>query len=257
MSRQLLIYETAVPVVHTRHARAAVEPDGNYAFSAGINAVPLTAVEFARAASEYPLVFVAQGEEVMATAVLGIRGKQNLFVAADGSWQGRYVPAFLRRYPFVFSNSRDGKTLTLCIDESSSMFNQDGRGQRLFGDDGKPSAYVERVLKFLQEYQAHFTRTQAFARRLRDLKLLEPMQAEIVTTGGAKSALSGFLAVDRAKLRDLPGEDLAKLAKTDELELTYLHLHSLRNFEGIKDRMQGSLASAGAEETVETSPATS
>lgn len=256
MSKQLLIYETAVPVAHTRHARAAVELRANYSFSAGINAAPLTAVEFARAAGEYPLVFVAQGDEVMPAAVLGIRGNRNLFVAADGSWQGRYVPAFLRRYPFVFSGSGDGKTLTLCIDEASSMFNQEGRGQRLFGDDGKPSAFVERVLKFLQEYQAHFTRTQVFARRLRDLKLLEPMQAEIVTSTGAKTSLSGFLAVDRAKLRDLPGEELSRLSKTAELELAYLHLFSLRNFEGIKDRMLGSLE-GGDEAVPEASAATS
>ena len=38
-----------------------------------------------------------------------------------------------------------------------------GRAQRLFGD-GKPTPYVENVLKFV-EYQAQFKRTQAFCAR--------------------------------------------------------------------------------------------
>ena len=49
------------------------------------------------------------------------------------------------------------------------------------------------------------------------------------------------MAVNRAKLRDLSGEQLSALAKTDELELLYLHLYSLRNFADMKDRLIGSL----------------
>ena len=126
-------------------------------------------------------------------------------------------------------------------------FNREGRGQRLFGDDGKPSAYVERVLKFLQEYQAHFERTRLFCRQLKDLNLVEPMQATVTTPTGTKQALGGFLGVQRERLRALSGETLSKLARTDELELLYLHLHSLRNFNEVTDRFIGRLASeAGA-----------
>ncbi len=45
------------------------------------------------------------------------------------------------------------------------------------------------------------------------------------------------MAVNRDKLKALPGETLAELAKTDELELIYLHLHSLRNFEHLRVRL--------------------
>ena len=61
---------------------------------------------------------------------------------------------FVRRYPFVFAKSDDEQRFNLCIDEKFSGFNGDGRGERLFADDGKPTAYVENILKFLQEYQA-------------------------------------------------------------------------------------------------------
>ncbi len=241
MPKQLLIYESAVPVSMARHRAVSYQPIGNFAFTAGINAVPLMAVEFIRAATEYAIVFTAAGDDVLPVAVLGVRPEQNLYLSADAQWQAKYVPAFVRRYPFVFSASADGKTLTLCVDESHPGFNREGRGQRLFGADGKPSAYVEQVLKFLQDYQAHFERTRAFGQRLKELKLLEPMQANVTTPAGDTVALGGFMAVPRDRLRALGGDALAALAKTDELELLYLHLYSMRNFSDVKDRYIGSL----------------
>jgi hypothetical protein len=215
--------------------------DRTYAFSAGVNAVPLMAVEFIRAATEYAIVFAATGEDVLPATVLGVRPDQNLYLSADAHWQAKYIPAFIRRYPFVFSASDDRKTLTLCIDESHPGLNREGRGQPLFGADAKPTAYTAQVLKFLREYQAHFERTRAFCKRLKDLGLLEPMQAQVTTPQGEKLTLGGFMTVSRAKLRALDGEALAALAKTDELELLYLHLYSMRNFSSVKDRLFGSM----------------
>jgi len=125
----------------------------------------------------------------------------------------------------------------LCVDEAFSGFNREGRGQRLFGEDGKPTPYVDNVLKFLQEYQAQFNRTRAFCRKVKELNLLEPMQAQIATDKGERLSLGGFWAVNRAKLKALDGEKLAELAKTDELELLYLHIQSMRNFLVLKDRL--------------------
>jgi len=252
MAKQLLIYESAVPISATRHNDTFFEPVANYAFSAGVNAVPLMAVEFIRAATEYAIVFAAAGEDILPAAVLGVRPEQNLYLSADAQWQAKYIPAFIRRYPFVVSTSTDRKTLTLCIDESHPGLNRDGRGQRLFGDDGKPSAYTEQVLKFLKEYQAHFERTRVFGKRVKDLGLLEPMQAQVTTPKGEKLSLGGFLAVSRTKLRALDGEALTSLAKTDELELLYLHLYSMRNFNEVKDRLIGSLVEAGQPSPAET-----
>jgi hypothetical protein len=98
-------------------------------------------------------------------------------------------------------------------------------------------------MKFLQEYQAHFDRTRRFGKRLQELSLLEPMQLTVTTPAGTKQALGGFLGVQRERLRNLGGDALASLARTDELELLFLHLHSLRNFNEVKDRYIGALAS--------------
>lgn len=255
MAKQLLFYESAVPLNSGRHRDWSFAPVPDFAFAAGVNAVPLTAIEIPAAASEYAIVFTGAGEDVMPVAVLGVRRDQNLYVSADARWQAKYVPAFIRRYPFVFATSADKQTLTLCIDETHPGFNSEGRGERLFAEDGKPTPYAERVLDFLKEYQAHFERTRHFGRRLRDLGLLEPMEAVVTLPGGEKVPMNGFFGVSREKLRALEGADLAALAKTDELELVYLHLASLRNFNDVKDRFVGALGASGPAPAAVAEPA--
>jgi len=47
-----------------------------------------------------------------------------------------------------------------------------------------------------------------------------------------------------SRLKALPPETLADMAKTDELELIYMHLHSLRNFDLLRDRLEHKPADA-------------
>jgi hypothetical protein len=255
MATQLLLYETVVPLSYGRHENSAVEIGGDYGFSRKVNSVPLMAVEFPEAASEYAIVFTGTQGKIMPAVILGMRGQENLFVSKDAIWRAKYIPAFVRRYPFVFSLTPDEKRFMLCVDEAFSGFNREGRGERLFGNDGKPTPYVDNILKFLQGYQRQFRLTQTFCQNLAELDLLEPMQAQAELASGEKLSLSGFMAVNRSKLKAVPGDKLAELAKTDELELLYLHLHSMRNFMGLKDRLAGQEAGEiGGEQTEEQAP---
>lgn len=251
---QLLIYETAVPVSSGRHGKASIELRKGYGFARGINSVPLMAVEFPQAAPEYAIVFAQNGAEVLPVVILGARSGENLYVKEDDSWNANYLPAFVRRYPFIFSANEDGKTFTLCVDEAFQGLNYLGRGEPLFDAEGKQTPYVDNVLQFLQEYRAHFLRTQAFCRKLVELDLLEPMRAQF-TLGSEKMSLGGFQAVDRAKLKALSGDTLAQLAATDELELIYLHLQSMRNFSVVKDKLVLTRSQQPREEQVEEAPA--
>lgn len=246
MTIQQLLYQNAVPVSSGRHAGCHVEAGTGYDFARHVNSLPLVAVEFPHAAAEYTIVFAGDEKAVMPAVILGLRAKENLFLDEAAAWKAQYVPAFARRYPFIFSSTEGSDTLTLCIDEAYSGFNRDGRGAALFGADGKPSEYTQNVLAFLQDYQAQFLRTQAFCGKLKDLGLLDPMQAQITTGGGEKLSLTGFLTVNRDRLKALSGEALSDLAKTDELELVYLHLHSMRNFQPLLERLDRVIKGATA-----------
>lgn len=254
MTTQLLIYETAVPVSSGRHSKCSVEVGKGFGFTSKINSVPLMAVEFAAAAFEYAIVFAQSAEDVVPVVILGARQSENLYLGDGDTWRAKYVPAFIRRYPFVFSPSADGKTFTLCVDEAFQGLNYLGRGQALFEADGKHTPYVDNVLKFLQEYRAQFERTQAFGKKLKALDLLEPMLAEFTLPSGEKMSLGGFQAVERKRLKALPPETLAQLAASDELELIYLHLQSMRNFNEIKERLIGNAATGASAAAAAAAP---
>lgn len=236
MSKSLLIYERAVPVNRDRHRGWGVKSGDNYDFARDVNSMPLLGVEFRSAAGEYPIVFSGSNEQVMPAILLGIRESHNFFVDDAGTWEARYIPAFARRYPFVFSSSDNGETLTLCIDEEFSGINQQGDGERLFDDQGERTPYLNKVLEFQQEFQKHYRRTQEFCNRLKELNLLEPAHAQFKFDSGEKMSLSGFSVVNRDRLRELDGDKLSQLAVTDELELIYLHLMSLNNIYDLAGR---------------------
>jgi hypothetical protein len=198
----------------------------------------LTAVEIPLAAREYTIVFVANEDAVSPVVVLGVDGSQNQYLDENLAWNANYIPAFVRRYPFVFSQSQDGKQFTLCVDEDWAGCNREARGQALFDDKGEQTEYLQNLLKFLGDYQTQALRTQAYCTKLKELDLLEPMQAQIVLPGGEKRAIGGFLGATRKKIKALDAEKLAELVKTDELELTYLQMASLNNLNTVVNRTQ-------------------
>lgn len=232
---QMLFYENVVPVSKERHKDLSVERV-DFDFASNINAVPLAAVEVPLAAREYTIVFLSSDEAVSPAVILGAGGTENQYLDEKKAWKADYIPAFVRRYPFVFSQSQDGSQLTLCVDETWSGCNREGRGQRLFTDEGEQTPYLQNMLKFLGDHQAQSVRTQAYCKKLKELDLMEPMQAQITLPGGEKRSLGGFLSVSRAKIKALDAEKLAELVKTDELELCYLQMASLKNLSSVVSR---------------------
>jgi len=230
---QMLFYENVSAVSPQRHGDLSIDRE-DFTFAANVNSVPLMAVEMTAAASEYTIVFAGDENNVMPVVILGLEGTKNYYVGKDGNWTADYIPAFVRRYPFVFAQNEN--QFTLCVDEDWSGCNREGKGQRLFDDAGERTEYLNRMLKFLEESQAHFARTQTYCNRLKELELLEPMKADFTFPGGEKKSLGGFMAISREKLKNLEPEKLAELAKTDELELTYIHLLSMNNFRRVMER---------------------
>jgi hypothetical protein len=239
MAIQALFYARATPVSSQRHSDWCVDSSAKYRFAGGVNAVPLITVEMAAAAREYTIVFAGSAEALTPVILLGFENQENVYLAEDGGWSAKYIPAFVRRYPFVFSRNEDGNSFTLCIDESWAGCNQEGRGQRLFDDQNKPTPYIENVLGFLKEFQRQSERTQEYCNKLKALDLLDPGQLQFTMPGSAEKTLRGFMAVNRDKLKALSPQALSDLAQTDALELTYTHLLSMNNLSLMFERGAG------------------
>jgi hypothetical protein len=249
MATQLMFYERVIPVSSQRHRNWSIEGGNHYEFARHVNSVPLVAVEIPHAAREYTIVFAGTKEAIVPVVILGIKDQENLYLTEEGGWTADYVPAFVRRYPFVFSTTPDGSQYTLCVDESWGGCNQEGRGERLFDEQGERTPFLQRLLSFHSDYQRSAKVTQDYCNKLKELELLDPKEANFTLAGGETAKLRGFMAVSREKLNALPAETLAELAKTGALELTYAHLLSMNNLSLVANRVSKrneSLTEAGA-----------
>lgn len=246
MTRQMLIYDRVVPLSRVAHRDLSVRQTAGFGFARGTNSVPVVDVEFARAAAEMPVVFARTDAGLVSVALLGIERDSNHFVAADDRWDGRYVPAFFRRYPFVFAAQPGSDRLTLCIDEGFAGLNDKGLGERMFDAEGAETGYTRNVLRFAEEYQAVFARTEAFCRRLDDSGLLDEARIDYTLTDGRKGAVTGFLRVSAERLRALPDAQVLTLFRAGDLDLIQAHLVSMNQVEALIARYRPAPAPTGA-----------
>ena len=235
-----LFYKKVVPLNKEVHGELFLEGIEGYQHTKETNSVYIAAIEFLRVSKEYPIVF-AQGadEKVFPVALLGLRKNENLFVDDKGNWTANYIPAYVRRYPFILATPDEKKsTFTGCIDESFPGFNTAKEGKPLFNESGEQLEILNQAVDFLKDYQAHVDLTTLFCENLSKLGILEPMQANMEFADGEKGALGGFMGINREKLKALKPAQLAELLKSDQMELIFAHLGSLNNIDGLMKRLK-------------------
>lgn len=239
--KKLLIYEDVVPVTRQAHGNLSLKKGKTFEFARQTNAVPLVVAEFPQVAQDYAIVFTETSEGIVPAAVLGARTDENAYITADGTWDAPYVPAFVRRYPFVFAADEKAETFTLMVDPTYPGLNKDGKGERLFDADGAQTTFLDNTLAFLKEYQALFNHTRGLATKLNEMGLLEPVEARLPLPKDPQRRLTGFKIVNREKLKALDADVVSQMLKSDEMELIFLHLFSLRNLARLQEKMAAAM----------------
>ncbi len=210
----------------------------SFNFVRDTTAVLLGAIEFAEAAREYPIVFIRSPDGKMRPVVLlGVRSGENLFVDEHGKWDGQFIPAFVRRYPFVMSEDGAAGQLLVCIDEECPALNGE-KGEVLIDDAGNLQPRMNEVMQFLQNFQNEFARTEQLARQLDELGFFVQQGARFDTSSGQTFQLNDFYIIDEAKLNQLPDDKLPALFRSGALGMVYLHLASLGNMRRLLDRIK-------------------
>lgn len=231
---EMIFYERVVALNDQTHAKLRVRPATSFAYAARTNSVPLLSSEFFECAREYPIVFARGEAGPVAAALLGLREAENLYVGKDGAWDARYIPAFVRRYPFVPGKGAQGELL-VCIDEASECFDTT-EGEPLFLQ-GKPTPQLEHAMKFLAEFHQAATTTELLGRRLQDLGVLRQADSVAQLTDGTQFRLNGLNVVDESKLRALDRDIVQELFVSGGLAVIYAHLMSLGNLGALVDRL--------------------
>lgn len=236
----LLFYKKPTALNASLHSNLKFVNEANsYQFAHATNSVILAGVEFIEACKEYPIVFTRASNGVaVPAAVLGVSNEQNLFVNEAGEWDARYIPAFVRRYPFVLAESGEAgkETLTVCYDAESTNFSNE-TGEPLFDADAQPTELLSNTMKLLQAYHEQTKRTAEMMALLDEHQLLRPMNMRMELNRGDQFALEGLLIVDESKLSELSAEVIHQLQQAGFMGWIYAHLISLSNFARLLDRV--------------------
>lgn len=237
---EVLFYERPVPLNREGHKDLRIKSMNNVGFAASAHSVPLTVAEFGPAARDFPILFGGNSlEDAGPLAMLGLHQSENAFIDANGQWeQGAYIPAFIRRYPFVLAEKpegAEGDDFTVFLDEAYPGFGTE-EGDRLFNEDGTDTDTLKNAVQFLGEFQEHVKRTQAFTQRLRELDLLEPRSAQI-QDGENTMVINGLFVVNEEKLRALDEKVAHELLADGSMGWIYAHLLSLSNIDRLKLRV--------------------
>ncbi len=219
------LYSNPEPLHPERHGKLAIRKDFNFGFARGINAVPANAVEMPDLCHVCPIGF-APGGNAAPIALIGLRHNENLFVDEQGRWmKDTYIPAYIRRYPFVFAEVPGKDDLTLCVDVADHAVEEREEG-RFFNDDGTPSDFAKFGFDFCKTFQAHLQYTDAFCKALLECDVLVDQTITINLGEGQQAKFSGFRAIDEKKFAALPDEKFVEFRNQGWLPLVYAHFFS-------------------------------
>ncbi|HXV24701.1 MAG TPA: SapC family protein [Alphaproteobacteria bacterium] len=239
-----MFYRAPRPLDSRRHAGKRLRAVTDLGFARATNAMPLNGIEFLLAVKHYPIVFTAS-DPAAAVAVVGLRERENLYLRSDGSWEpGAYVPAYVRRYPFIFLEDRERGQFVLCIDEAAEALSE-VEGELLFDGD-QPGPAGTRARDFCTAFQGQNQATRAFADAVAATGLLVENRAQIVLKDGRAMGVAGFRVIDEAKFNALPDETILDWRRKGWLPLVYCHLISASNWANLVDRAAADPAGSAA-----------
>jgi hypothetical protein len=231
-----LFYNSVAPLSSQLHPTHGLKPRTDLEFTRRTHAIPVTVDEFAVVQRFYPIVF-GLGENPAPLALVGLQEGHNLYLGADGQWEANhYVPAFVRRYPFMLARlSPQTEELSLCFDDKSGQV-EAGAGEPLF-NGADPTDTTKGVLAFCEQFEQAVFRTRAFMDELAKLDLLMDGEVTIQRDGLAEPAVyRGFRMIAEDRLQNLRGDQARKLVQSGMLGLGYAHLFSLSLISGLFEK---------------------
>ena len=243
-----VLYRDLVPLSSTEHADWGTKALDGAHFLKDHHAIPVTVDEFVQVQRHFPIIF-ADAENPVPLALMGLNEGVNVFLDDDGKFSERvYVPAYIRRYPFMLAQlGQNPNELSLCFDPTSGAVAPDGDFLKLF-ENGEPSQGTKDILQFCEQFEQSAQRTGAFVKELMDNDLLMDGEVTIQPEGASQPHVyRGFKMVNEEKLRDLRGDQLRKMMQSGMITLIQAHIFSLDLMKDVYGRqaIQGKVPAIG------------
>jgi hypothetical protein len=195
--------------------------------------------EFRSVQAFYPILFHRDERgEFYPVALFGFETGENLFLDQQG-WHARYVPAMIRRQPFLIAfqggDEQGGeRRRMLSLDMDSPRVSKE-RGTPLFEPLGGRTPFLEEMATLLETLYHGAELNRKFVAALQEHELIESVTFDIALDDGSRNQLLGFYAIDEEKVRALSDEALGKLSREGFLMPLFMMLASTMNVRTLVD----------------------
>jgi hypothetical protein len=249
LTGQVMFYRKPEPLSLERHRSLGVKQiPAPFSFLKTAHAVPITVSEFGVVATCFPIIFV--GTDKTPVAVMGVRQNENEYVDASGQPDpDTYIPAFVRRYPFVFASDPKSDKLLLCVDTEAAMVSSSPDVPFFEGE--KASKFTEDAIEFCKEFERQRRATTEFVEMLDKASLFEQKSVAFTPrdqqgNAGATQKIADYWAISEEGLNALPEGKFQDIRNTGALAAVYAHMVSLMNWQRVIQRTMRRLSTQAA-----------
>ncbi|WP_010163290.1 SapC family protein [Sphingomonas sp. PAMC 26617] len=188
-----------VQLSREQHAGLRIDPAKAAATAANVHLVRIVRSEIRKAAAQYPLFFIKDGETgaFHLAALMGLEPHENLFWDGDTLDAG-YVPLNLLRQPF-YIGGEDALAGVICVDLDSPALDPAG-ARAIVEADGSDSPYIAQVQAMLGDLARGQAPTQALVDLAVSLKLVIEISLDITFDNGARCTPTGLYGIDQRAL---------------------------------------------------------
>ena len=223
------MFKNLIALKFSDHRNLRVFESNDYGFAKAETLVPMVYDEMADIAREYPIIF-PRNDSGLPCALLGLEPGKNAYVAEDGRWLATYIPAHVRRYPFMFASTdsqADKDRFVVAFDADAEHF-KNPNGHQVFTPDGRPTYHMENRFALLQQMQKVIARTIELVKALENAGLLVE-QTVTIKRADQTNQITGFRVIDEKALNALADDIFLELRRSGALSLVYAHLLSWAN----------------------------
>ncbi len=208
-----------------KHKDLKINPMTDLEFARDLTFIPLLANEVAAVGEMFPVVF--SSDKMPKLVALTSLGGKNLAINSEGKYISRYVPAFLRKYPFALAKKdEESDEKVILIDEDAKVFSKT-KGKQLFSKDGAETEVLKNAIHFLQEWDKQHQNTEAVLKTIEEADILEEREISIGEGEDKKILIKGFKVVNREKMNNLDDATLATWVRKGIISFVDAHLNSL------------------------------
>jgi putative transposase len=230
------MYKKLVVLDKKAHGNLKVKQMRDLNFAKGSAFIPVLANEVALVGENFPIVFT--GEENPSAVALVSLGGDSLAINHEGKWITKYVPSFIRKYPFAIASTKENPNQkVILIDEESNLVSTT-EGNPLFSESGEQSDALKNAVKFLINHESQTTITKNVAKIISDSGILEDREIAVGEGDEKQILVNGFRVVDREKLNALSDDILADWVRKGIISLIDAHIKSLDNINTLFDIAQ-------------------